>query len=173
MPVSYLPCITPILLIGIPLLFAFRNRKSFLMAASVSGALLAVLFLSVYVPGWILGARAHAGDAEAQYELARWHENHSGQIGSIVLWPFSPDVLGGYRWLERSAAQDYPPALYAIGVRLKHGIHVPRPPNRSDPGGNTSRQSERGQSCIDRAIELGYTPPVEEKIFYWHVYRQS
>ena len=172
MPVSYVPCITPVLLIGIPLLFALRSRKSFLAAASVSAALLAMLLLSVFVPGWILMAKAHAGNAAAQYEFARWKENHSAQIGNIVFWPFSSDVLSGYRWLERSAAQDYPPALYAFGVRIKHGDGVPPPPNWFGLTGNVVQQPERGQPYIDRAIELGYQPQNEEKFFYWQAYRR-
>jgi hypothetical protein len=172
MPVSYLPCITPLLLIGVPLLFAFRGRRPFWIAMCVSATLLLAMLLAVYVPGWALRSKAYAGDAAAQYELARWTENHSEQIGSVILWPASPDVLGGYRWLEKSAAQDYPPALYAIGVRLKHGVHVPRPPNWTGPAGNVFPQPERGQRHIDRALELGYRPVVEEELFYWHVYRK-
>jgi hypothetical protein len=38
-----------------------------------------------------------------------------------------------YAWLEKAAAQDYPPAVWLVGVRLKYGLHVPRPPNWNGP----------------------------------------
>ena len=149
-----------------------KGRKAFLIAASVSASLIIIFFLSVYVPGWVLGAKAKAGDAEAQYELARWTEGHCEQIGEVILWPCEPDVLGGYAWLEKSAGQDYPPALFALGVRLKYGDHVPQPPNWSGPGGNVFPQPERGQKLIDRAQALGFRPSVEEQYYYWMVYRR-
>ena len=172
MPVSLLPLIVPLLLIGIPLLFLMKGRKASLIAASVSASLLIIFFLSVYVPGWALAAKANAGDAIAQYELARWTERHCEQISEFILWPCEPDVLGGYAWLEKSAGQDYPPALYALGVRLKYGHHVPQPPDWAGPGGNVFPQPERGQRLIDRALALGFHPTVEEKYYYWRVYRR-
>ena len=94
------------------------------------------------------------------------------QIGEFVLWPFSPDVLGGYALLKKAAALDYPPAVYAVGVRLKHGDHVPRPPSWNGPAGNHFPQPERGQVLIDKAIQLGYEPSIKEEHFYWQQYRK-
>jgi TPR repeat protein len=105
------------------------------------------------------------------YGLARWTENHNERIGEFILWPFEPDVLGGYAWLEKAAAKNYPPAVYAVGVRLKHGIHVPRPPGWNGPAGNRFPQPQRGQALIDRALQLGYRPLVEEQQFYSHFRR--
>ena len=54
MPVSYLPCITPLLLIAVPLLFLAKGRKPFFFAACISAGIFALIFLWVYVPGWAL-----------------------------------------------------------------------------------------------------------------------
>lgn len=167
MPVSYLPCVTPLLLVVVPLLFLARGRKPFLVATGISVGLVVLLFLWVYVPGWILMAQARNGDPVAQYNLAQWTENHCEKLGAIILWPCRPDVLGGYAWLEKAAAQDYPPAVYLVGVRLKHGNHVPKPPDWSGPVGNHFPQPEKGQKLIDRAIELGFTPPPGDEVSYY------
>ncbi|MCY2987147.1 MAG: hypothetical protein NTY19_04665 [Planctomycetota bacterium] len=116
--------------------------------------------------------KANRGDPAAMYELARWTEKHDEEIGNLILWPFSPDVQGGYAWLEKAAAVDYPPAVYAVGVRLKYGDHVPRPPGWKGPPGGHFPQPERGQVLIDKAIHLGYRPSIEEGYFYWHQYRK-
>lgn len=172
MPVSWLPLIFPALLIGVPLLFLAKGRKPFLRATAVSVLILLLLFLWVYVPGCVLMCKANRGDRAAMYELARWTEKHDEQIGELVLWPFSPDVLGGYAWLQKAAALDYPPAVYAMGVRLKHGDHVPRPADWNGPGGNHFPQPEKGQVLIDKAVRLGYRPAIKEEYFYWQQYRR-
>jgi hypothetical protein len=169
MPVSLFPLIFPLLLIVVPLLFLLKSPKAFLVAAAISGGLLTALFLWVYVPGWILMARAN-GDPAAMYELARWTEKHDNQIGEFILWPLSPDQMGGYDWLRKAAALDSPPAVYAVGVRLKYGIGVPRPPGWDGPEVNFFPQPKRGQALIDRAIGLGYQPVVDEESFYLKQY---
>ncbi len=172
MPVSFLPLIFPALLIGVPLFFLAKGRKPFLRATAMSGSVVLLLFLWVYVPGWGLMWKANRSDPAAIYDLARWTEKHDEQIGEFIPWPFSPDVLGGYAWLEKAAALDYPPAVYAVGVRLKHGDHVPRPPGWNGPAGNHFPQPERGQVLIDKAIQLGYEPSIKEEYFYWQQYRK-
>ena len=172
MPVSFLPLIFPALIIGVPLLFLTQGPKPFLWAASVSASILLLLFFWVYVPGCMLMLKTNRGDPAAMYELARWTENHDDQIGEFILWPVASDVLGGYEWLEKAAALDYPPAVYAVGVRLKHGYHVPRPSGWSGPSGNHFPQMKRGQALIDRAIQLGYQPTIKEELFYWQQYRK-
>jgi hypothetical protein len=171
MPVSYTPCVVPLLLLLVPLLFALKGKKAFLIASGVSLGLVLLFLLSVYVPGWVLRARAGRGDPAAQYELARWHENHCEEIQEWLPWPCEPDVLTGYAWLERAAGENYPPAVYAVGVRLKYGDHVPRPDGWDGPAGNSFPQPERGQEMIDKALRLGYKPEVDEEDFYWKVYR--
>jgi hypothetical protein len=172
-PVSPFPILIPLLLVGVPLLFLIKGRKSFLRAATVSVSIVLLFFLWVYVPGWVLMLQAKRGDPAAMYELARWTEKHDEQIGAVVLWPDLPDVLGGYAWLERAAALDYPPAVYAVGVRLKYGQHVPRPADwPSNHSGNYFPQPERGQELIDKALRLGYQPTIEERYFYWQQYRK-
>ena len=172
MPVSLWPLIFPVLLVGVPLLLLARGRRPFLRAASGSALILVLLLLWIYVPGWVLRMKAERGDLGAMYELARWTENHDERLGSIILWPVEPDVLGGYAWLEKAAAQDYLPALWLVGVRLKYGIHVPEPPSWDGPGGNVFPQPQRGQKLIDRAVASGYHPPTDEEWYYSMVYRR-
>jgi TPR repeat protein len=131
-----------------------------------------LLFLWVYVPGWVLMIQAHCGDAEAMYELARWTEKHNGVMNQFVLWPFDSDVQGGYAWLEKAAARDYPPAVYALGVRLKYGQHVPPSGGGAWTSGAVHPQPERGQPLIDKALRLGYQPTIEERYFYWVQFRK-
>ncbi len=173
MPISYLPCITPLLLLAIPLLCLASGRRAFLIGTSISIALVALLISWVYVPGWMLMSPANRGDPAAQYELARWTENHSEQLGRAILWPGKPDVLGGFAWLEKAAAQNHPPAVYLVGVRLKYGQHVPRPSGWDGPAGNHFPQPEKGQKMIDRALELGFKPPYgDEQSYYNRFYRK-
>jgi hypothetical protein len=172
MVVNYFPCIFPFVLFVLPLLFAPVGRKASKRAGVASLSVLAILFLWVFVPGWVLMVKAHSGNPVAMYDLAQWTENHDSQIGAIVLWPFLPDVLGGFAWLERAAQKDYPPAVWLVGVRLKYGDHVPEPPNWQGASGNYFPQPERGQAEIDRAIRLGFKPPADEETYYWQVYRK-
>jgi hypothetical protein len=150
-----------------------RWKKSFLWASAISVALIAAFLLSIFIPGWLLGAKARGGDPAAQYAYARWTENHCEDIGRIIIWPCDPDVLGGFAWLEQAAAQDHPPAVWLVGVRLKYGIHVPEPAGWSGPGGNVFPQPDRGQAMIERALnELGFNPPTDEDRHYWQAYRR-
>ncbi|GAC1473399.1 MAG: hypothetical protein NVSMB9_21950 [Isosphaeraceae bacterium] len=169
MPVSYLPFITPLLLVGVPLLLLAKGKRAALVASATSAFLTLLLILSVYAPGWLL--RADRENPAALYELARWKENHGEQISAVLPWPCQPDVLGGYALLEQAAARNDPPAVWLVGVRLKYGIHVPEPPNWTGPGGNVFPQPERGQRMIDRAIALGFQPPPDEENYYGRVYR--
>ena len=174
MPVSYLPCITPFLLLAIPLLLLFKSRRAAAIGAVVCASLLAVFLLFVYIPGWYWLSQARAGNPQAQYRYAQWLENHTEKIQTVLLWPSDPDVLGGYSWLEKAAAQEYPPAVWLVGVRLKYGIAVPEPPNWNGPGGNVFPQPQRGQSLIDHAVhDLRYEPPGDEEFFYNQHYRRG
>jgi hypothetical protein len=173
MPVSYVPCVLPLLLVAVPLVCLAKGKKPFLIAFAGSLVVLILLVLPFYIPGWLLMGKARGGDPEAQYELARWHENHCEAIQEWLLWPCTPDVLTGYVWLERAADQDYPPAVYTLGVRLKYGDHVPRPAHWTGPGGNVFPQPARGKALIDRALQLGYKPQTAERLHYTKVYRAS
>ncbi|HEX3357051.1 MAG TPA: hypothetical protein VHS31_08780 [Tepidisphaeraceae bacterium] len=171
---SYLPCFTPLLLIGVPLLLLFKSWRAAKIAAVCSACALSLLLLIVYIPGWLLYAKAAKGDPAAEYRYAQWLENHSDQLGDIILWPVEPDALGGYAWLEKAAAKNYPPAVWLVGVRLKHGLFVPEPRGWTGPGGNSFEQPDRGQPMIDRAInQLGYMPPEREETFYDLHYRRG
>ncbi len=160
MPVSWLPSIFPALLITVPLVFPFRGRRAFLRAAAVSASILVFLFLWVYVPGWVLTFKARRGDPAAMYELARWTENHDEQIGQFILWPGSPDVRGGYAWLESAAVLDYPPALYALGVRIKRRLFASALPfldgallRLLEQYPSTHNGLSRSEQCVLRGVE--------------------
>jgi len=145
-----------------------RFLKTLVGTALIVGAILTPFFIS----GMSLKLQATSGDSKAQYRYARWLENTSESIGAIMLWPFSPDVLGGYEWLRKSAEGGFIPAIYVQGIRLKHGIHVPEPVGWSGPGGNVFPQPEKGQKLIDKAVSLGFPiPHITEESYYWHFYR--
>lgn len=173
MPINPLPLLTALLLLGAPAFFLLAGqRRRFGRSVLIGGAFVAVVWLWVYVPGWVRMVRAQFGSAEAMYELARWTEKRSGQLGTVLLWPEEPDVLGGFARLERAAALDYPPAVYALGVRLKHGLHVPDPSGAPTRDGSVYEQPERGQELIDKALRMGFQPTHTETGFYWGVYRK-
>src|SRR4051812_38285968 len=54
MPISYLPFITSFSLLALPFLCLAIGRRAFLVGASVSIGIIALLMLWVYVPGWVL-----------------------------------------------------------------------------------------------------------------------
>ena len=171
MPVSYFPLVLPLVFFLILCRGATHGPKALLRSVFVVVALFALVTVPFYVPGWWLMLRSRSNDPSTLYRLSRWHERHAEQIGDLILWPFEPDVASGFACLERAAAQDFPPALYAVGVRLKHGELVPKPPNWTGPAGNHFPQPERGQPLIDKALRLGFKPIVSEELFYTHVFR--
>lgn len=181
MPVSFFPCITLLFLLGVPTLLLLKSRRAATCGAIASVCLLAWFLGSIYVQGCWLYAEASKGDPAAQYRYAQWIENHADEIRLVILWPSQPDVLGGYAWLEKSAAQNYPPAVWLVGVRLKHGLHVPQPVQWDGPAGNWFPQPARGQAMIDRAtVELGYRPDLSlyssddaEPSYYEQHYRRG
>ena len=176
MPVNWLPAIWTLFLIGVPVLALLLKRKATSIVTGILSLLIiGVLLLRIYIPGWVLMVSAWSGDPKAEYDYARWNENHCEAIQETLLWPCSPDVLTGYAWLEKAAKQDYPPALYVVGVRLKYGQCVPRPMNWTGPEGNYFPQPQRGQKLIDRAVQLGYAPADDEDdevTYYTTVYRK-
>jgi hypothetical protein len=172
MPVSPLPLLLPIVFIVLLILGARRGKRGFLRAVAIVVGITAVVALPFYIPGCWFMLRGSRGDGAALYQLARWHENHCERVGAFILWPCSPDVAAGYSALERSAAAGYSPAIYALGVRLKYGDHVPEPPGWTGAAGNVFPQPERGQPLIDQALRAGYTPRVEEQLFYWQEFRK-
>ena len=171
MPVSYLPCLKPLLLVGIPLLLLWLSRRAGIAGAVVSVLLVAGFLLSIYIPGWRLHARAAAGNASAQYRYAQWLENHSGAVQQVLPLPMEPDVCSGFAWLQKAAAQNYPPAVWLVGACLRYGIFVPEPADWAGPGGNIFPQPSIGQPLIDRAVDdLGYSPPSDAWQFYYQSY---
>jgi len=173
MPVNFVPLLLPALLILIPVAFFIKSARAGRNAALVAGGIFFLIVLRTFVPGGLLLIRASLGSLPAQYEFARWRENHCEEIGDLILWPCEPDVLGGFSSLSVAAEKGYPPAIYAVGVRLKYGDHVPRPENWLGPGGNVFPQPKRGQRFIDEAIRLGYRPRISEERFYWQKYRKG
>ena len=173
MPVSYFPLLFAAVLIGLPLVtWRFGSRKH---AARVFGScclVLALLMGWVFLPGLAHSIGARAGTPRAQYEYARWLENHCSLLQAWLPVPCDCDVESGYLWLERAAEGDYTPAIYMLGVRLKYGIHVPRPEDWSGPGGNTFPQPERGQVLIDEALKRGFRPRASEASEYFKAFRE-
>ena len=172
MPVSPLPVLTWLIVFTVIVIGAVRGKRALIAAIGFSILSVALIWLMIAAPGFSLHRKAVAGDAASQFEYARFIDNKSSRINAVICWPTTSDVLGGYTWLTQSASQNHPPALYALGVRLKHGIHVPRPPNWTGRGGNVFPQPDVGQAYIDKALDLGYKPKVDEQSYYWHVYRQ-
>ncbi len=111
--------------------------------------------------GAVQGVRAYQGDAKAMYELARWHESHSGKITVLIPYWNKPNIDDGFKWLHRSASKQFPPAMYCLGVRLKYRILVPI----------DSIDTNEGQSCIDKANRMGFKSVCLEDEFYWQCYR--
>lgn len=80
-------------------------------------------------------ALARRGDAEAQFRLGE----------NLIDGIFQPrDFAEATYWLERSAAQNYPPALATLGCLHFHGRHYPA-------------DQRRGLELVRRAAALGYT----------------
>lgn len=171
MSVSLLPLITSGLLVLLPLLFLLRGLTAFLRAAAASATLFLAIFLIVHVPGWLLMRGVQRNDPVAMYQLARWTESHAEKMRAVVLWSQPIDTDGGYSLLVRAAKLGHPPALYALGTRLKHGMFVPDPAKRSMPGIVPVTQQRRGQQFMDRAIRLGFTPKYTEQQHYFGEFR--
>lgn len=173
MPVSYLPLLLPAIFLVVLIWGMVRGKRAFIRAVTLVVTITALVTLPFYLPGWWLMLRAWRGDAQAMYELARWHENHCERIQALILWPCSPDVEAGYQSLERSAQAGYPAAMYALGVRLKYGEFVPMPADWSGPGGNVFPQPLKGKEWIDRALRAGFYPPsLDEETYYFQVFRR-
>lgn len=178
MPVSFVPLYTAVLLLLPPILGrVLRRRRGFWCGLVVSIVAYLYILLVFHFPGWQLRSKAHEGDAASQYNYARWIENHDGNLSALVIWFGRPDLLAGYGWLEKAAEQDYAPAVYLVGLRLKYGDFVPRPPEWPEwrePMGNIFCQPDRGQALIDRALRLGFQPPPgDERSYYIRVFRRG
>jgi TPR repeat protein len=173
MPVGVWPLMVTVLLLATPVGLWFYKWKVSLIAIAVEFLLVSCILLSVYLPGWRLTSKAKQGDPRAQYEVARWYENHHERIGHLILWPGTSDVVSGYYWLERAAAQEYPPAMYALGARLKHGMHVPEPPGWTGPSGNVFPQPKKGKDLIDKALSMGFRPKTNSYYFYDFEFRSD
>ena len=173
MPVSFLPLLTWLVIFGLLTASAFCGTKVLRNTSIGCGLFLLLVFSITYVPGALLERSAASGDPEAQYDYARWLENHGEGLNSVILWPSSPDIQGGYNWLRKSAEQEFPEAMFALGVRLKYGQHVPDGDGKfGGTGGNVFEYPDLGQQYIDRAHALGYKEPVTEQTFYWRHYRR-
>lgn len=170
MPINLLPIAITVLLVGIPFLCAFRGFKAFILSLATSVTLIFLIVIPFYCDGMKLQRLAQAGNVRAQYELARWYEGHCSAINQWVIWPCRPDVQSGYEHLEKAASQDLPIALYTLGVRLQHGIHIPLSAGPSK--GKRYWEVIRGLELMDRAIDLGFQPPnMSEWEFYLSIYR--
>jgi hypothetical protein len=166
MAVSFLPILVPAVLI-VSIIVRLCSKKWHTPATVSIGLCLciyALVLLLEFGAGLRLRWKADKGDPHAQYEYSRWIECHCERIQSYFIWPCFPDVSGqSFAWLSKAAAQDYPAAMYALGVRLKHNQFVPA--DTADP--------RRGVDLIIRARNLGFRPPCDEHLFYYTVFRQQ
>lgn len=175
MPVSILPCITPVVaLVFCIVAWRARPREYRLALLALAAILLLGAPVLVYTQGLWLRMRASDTNAAGQLRYAKWLESHSETISSFVLWPTSPDVDGGFAWAEKAAINGDAEAMYIVGVRLKYGMFVPRPASATGVGVNVFPQPQAGQMWIDRAIAKGYVPPagIPEEQYYSRVYRR-
>jgi hypothetical protein len=172
-PVSFLPVLYTALVLVFPLLFLRRGRTVVLRAVLVSALGIALPILLPMWQGSRLHAAATAGRAEAQYEFARWKENHAGQIGRFLLWPEQPDVEAGFEWLVRAAMQQHPPALFALGARLKHDQQVPEAWFERGIRRLPEERRAQGQAMIDEALARGFRPQTDDRNFYWFEFRRD
>jgi hypothetical protein len=124
----------------------------------------ALLFFSPIAPTWLEGRRlqisADGGDAKDQFNFSRWIECYPDRVQDLIVWPALHDFGKSWRYLEMSAKNGNNEAMYALGVRLKHDMFVPKNANRRD-----------GQELIDRAILNGYTPDCREEWYYFTRFR--
>ena len=170
MPVDVCPCFTCLLLVGVPLLFLRVGGRAAAIAAAISALLVAGFFLALYIPGWRLRSRAQTGDPVAEYQYAQWlDEVHPAYDPPQPVVPMHlAGEYDGFAWLQKAAAQNYPPAVWLVGVRLKYGIAVPEPADWHGPGGNVFAQPDVGQPLIDHAInDLDFHAPADEPQFYF------
>jgi len=172
LPVSYIPCIVPLFLVAVLLVLSHTRPRTAKVAAFILATILASYLLSVYIPGWVRYAHALKGDPFAEYRYAQWLDIHNGEISNVILiWPVNRFDYRGFRWLEKAAAQQYPPAVWVVGARLRDGWCVPRPPGWTGPGGGNYPQPERGQAMMDHAVnDLGFRPPADVPQFLYQVY---
>lgn len=178
MPVSPVPLIFTFFVIITPvvsfILAFYYGKKVFIIGTCIAVLpYLAVLFF-FYGKGMVIEYKAGPNNPEAQFQLARWKENHCEKIHQLILFPCNPDVKGGFQALQKAAKWNHPKATWLVGVRYKHGIFVPKPDNWTGKAGNVFPQPKRGQRYIDRSVnELGFDPPSDGVEFYWHTYRSN
>lgn len=172
MPVNPIPILISALALIALVVGLTRGKRTFVIVLAIVAFFLLLIIAPFYVEGARIRYKA-SNDPKEMYRYARWLETTPERIGNYILWFGEPDVLGGYTWLERSAHAGYPAAMYAVGIRLKYGIHVPEPPNWSGPAGNVFPQPQAGQEWIEKAKKAGFKPPEldQEEYYYWHVYR--
>lgn len=174
MPINYWPILITIALPVVPLvLLVCGARRKAWKAAVVSLVYIGLVFGSVFIPGWYLLSRAKAGDPRYQFRAARWCETYVEVLQNFVLWWASSDVEGGLAWLEKAAKQNYPPAVYALGVHLEYG---PVNPEYSTMTISLEewkqRRQVRSMELISRAIELGYVRTTKDEFYYQLVFRR-
>ena len=81
------------------------------------------------------------------------------------------DSTWGVDDLAAAASLGDPKAMYAYGVRLKHGFFVPKPTDWQGPGGNVFAQPVEGQRWIDQALAAGFRPTCSEYEFLLKEFR--
>lgn len=117
MPVDYFVCLLPVgvvvlLLAGIAAITSGRKRGGWMSLAGA--AALAVSFVLIYLlPGWILMAKASAGNVDAQYRLGRWYGDRLG-------YNF-PDNAEAFTWFSLAAENGHAAAQAWMGLQYMYG----------------------------------------------------
>jgi TPR repeat protein len=162
-PVDYTPLIHLNVLIGVIFAVIFTRKriaKVWIGLLGVAWWLLPVI--PVYVVGYRLEVRAVAGDPAAQFEYARWLENHVDTLHNrTLLWLADYDFRQSVPWLEAAAKNGHAEALYALGVRHKYAECLP-------PG----TEPLDGETLVKKSIERGYRPNTPERQYYWLRFRK-
>jgi TPR repeat protein len=140
--------------------------KGFLTGVAISLGTLCLILGPPALYGGMLHSAAERGDADSQFQYAKWLETRSYRLQQWLPIDGEPDVEGGYHWLTKAAAHGHPEALYALGVRWKQGLFVPPYWHSSPPN------VARGQKLIDEAILRGYQPAIDEDVYYWKEFRR-
>jgi hypothetical protein len=167
MPVSSFPCG-----VTLPLQGLAKGKRAFVAATITSFTVALILLLRAYATGRALmrtpGRRGGPGRAGA---LAR--EPRRGGPGVAPLTLRALTRLTDHAWLEKTARQDYPAAVYPLGVRLNYDEHVRQPEGWTGPGSHRFPRPERGRRLSDRARGLVCRPQTEEALHYRNVYRNN
>lgn len=168
MPVSYQSILITIFsgimaIYGASILFrtrALKYQPLLVLAVGSMGLLGPIVFY--YFATAYMWRTAKAGTGNDQFRYARWLESAPEVMDSITLFPVHRDWDNAWMWLERAADQGHPEAKFALGVRIKHDMFLPK---------SIAHNADVGQKLIDESHALGFKTDVPEDEYYFTAYR--